>query len=62
MTRLFSEIENKVTPEEPATATAARDIPLEQMQQWIAEDEESAEVFWKKAANEINLLKSATYN
>ncbi len=34
---------------QPAAALPVRDIPLEQMQKWIAEDEEGAEVFWNKA-------------
>lgn len=34
---------------QPAAAMPVRDIPLEQMRKWIAEDEEGAEVFWKKA-------------
>ena len=33
----------------PAAALRVRDIPLEQMQKWIAEDEEGAEAFWDKA-------------
>ncbi|MEI6035593.1 MAG: AbrB/MazE/SpoVT family DNA-binding domain-containing protein [Verrucomicrobiae bacterium] len=33
----------------PAAALPVRDIPLEKMQKWIAEDEEGAEAFWDKA-------------
>jgi len=33
----------------PATAMPVRDIPLKQMQQWIAADEADAERFWKSA-------------
>lgn len=33
----------------PASAVPVRDIPLDQMIQWIAEDEQGAEAFWKKA-------------
>ena len=34
----------------PATAMPVRDIPLKQMQQWIASDEADAELFWKSAS------------
>lgn len=34
---------------QPASATPVRDIPLEQLQKWVAEDEEHAEAFWEKA-------------
>ena len=34
---------------QPATAMPVRDIPLDQMQQWIKDDEEGAEVFWNNA-------------
>ncbi len=34
----------------PATAMPVRDIPLKQMQEWIAADEEDAERFWKSSA------------
>jgi bifunctional DNA-binding transcriptional regulator/antitoxin component of YhaV-PrlF toxin-antitoxin module len=34
---------------QPAAAVPVRDIPLEEMKQWIAEDEEGAEIFWEKA-------------
>ena len=34
----------------PATAVPVRDIPLKQIQSWIAEDEADAERFWKKAS------------
>ncbi len=33
---------------QPATAMPVRDIPLDQMQQWIKDDEEGAEIFWNK--------------
>jgi len=32
----------------PASAQPVRDIPLEQMQKWIKDDEKDAEKFWKK--------------
>jgi len=34
---------------QPAEAMPVRDIPLETMQQWIAEDERGSESFWQKA-------------
>ena len=34
----------------PATAMPVADIPLEQMQSWIASDEDDADRFWKSAA------------
>jgi len=34
---------------QPAEAMPVRDIPLETLQQWIAEDERDAEGFWEKA-------------
>jgi len=34
----------------PATAMPVRDIPLKQIQQWIAADEADAEGFWKSAS------------
>lgn len=34
---------------QPAEAMPVRDIPLETMQQWIAEDERDSESFWKWA-------------
>ena len=34
----------------PATAMPVREIPLKQMQGWIAADEADAERFWKSAA------------
>ena len=33
----------------PAQALPVRDIPLEKMQAWIAEDEKDAEAFWARA-------------
>jgi bifunctional DNA-binding transcriptional regulator/antitoxin component of YhaV-PrlF toxin-antitoxin module len=33
----------------PATAMPVREIPLKQMQEWIASDEADAERFWKSA-------------
>jgi len=33
----------------PAQAVPVRDIPIEKLQAWIAEDEEGAEAFWAKA-------------
>ena len=34
---------------QPAEAVPVRDIPLEQMQRWVAEDERDAGGFWKRA-------------
>ncbi len=34
---------------QPATAMSVRDISLDQMQQWIADDEEGGAAFWNKA-------------
>lgn len=34
---------------QPANAVPARDIPLEQINEWIEEDEKDAEIFWSKA-------------
>lgn len=34
---------------QPAEALPVRDIPLEQMQQWVAEDERDAGGFWQRA-------------
>jgi len=34
---------------QPAEAMPVRDIPLETLQEWIAEDERDAEGFWEKA-------------
>lgn len=34
----------------PAIAMPVRDIPLKQMQKWIATDETDAERFWKNAS------------
>jgi bifunctional DNA-binding transcriptional regulator/antitoxin component of YhaV-PrlF toxin-antitoxin module len=34
---------------QPAEALPVRDIPLETMKVWIAEDERDAEGFWKRA-------------
>jgi bifunctional DNA-binding transcriptional regulator/antitoxin component of YhaV-PrlF toxin-antitoxin module len=34
---------------QPAEAMPVRDIPLETMQQWIAEDERDSESFWQKS-------------
>jgi hypothetical protein len=34
----------------PATAMPVRDIPLKQMQSWIAADEADADRFWKSAS------------
>lgn len=34
----------------PAAAMPVRDIPLKQMQSWIAADEADAERFWKSAS------------
>jgi len=34
---------------QPAEAMPVRDIPMETLQQWIAEDERDAEGFWEKA-------------
>jgi len=33
----------------PAEALAVRDIPAETLRQWLAEDEQDAEKFWRKA-------------
>lgn len=35
---------------QPAEAMPVRDIPLETMQQWIAEDERDSESFWHQAS------------
>lgn len=34
---------------QPAEAMPVRDIPMETLQEWIAEDERGAENFWKNA-------------
>jgi bifunctional DNA-binding transcriptional regulator/antitoxin component of YhaV-PrlF toxin-antitoxin module len=34
---------------QPAEAVPVRDIPLEQMQRWVAEDERDAGGFWQRA-------------
>ena len=34
---------------QPAEALPVRDIPEETLRQWIAEDEDDAEKFWRKA-------------
>ena len=34
---------------QPAEAMPVRDIPLETLQEWIAEDERGAEGFWKNS-------------
>lgn len=34
---------------QPAEAMPVRDIPLETLQEWIAEDKRDAEGFWEKA-------------
>jgi len=34
---------------QPAEAMPLRDIPLETLQEWIAEDERGAESFWKNS-------------
>ena len=34
---------------QPAEAMPVRDIPLETLQEWIAEDERGAERFWKNS-------------
>ena len=34
---------------QPAEAMPVRDIPLETLKKWIAEDERDAEGFWKAA-------------
>lgn len=34
---------------QPATALPVRDIPIETMKAWVAEDERDAEAFWKRA-------------
>jgi len=32
----------------PAQALPVRDIPIEKLREWVAEDEEGAEAFWAK--------------
>jgi len=38
---------------QPAEALPVRDIPLETMKAWIAEDERDAEGFWKRAGKKV---------
>lgn len=33
---------------QPASAISVRDIPLDEIKQWIAEDEKDVEAFWNK--------------
>lgn len=39
----------------PAAAMPVRDIPLRQMQAWIAEDEADADRFWRSASKKKTL-------
>ena len=41
----------------PASAVPVRDIPLDQMLQWIAEDEADAGEFWKKAGAKTSVKR-----
>jgi bifunctional DNA-binding transcriptional regulator/antitoxin component of YhaV-PrlF toxin-antitoxin module len=46
---MLVELQNGGVFLQPAEAMPVRDIPLETLQQWIAEDERGAEGFWKNA-------------
>jgi hypothetical protein len=46
---MLAELRNGGVFLQPAEAITVRDIPLEQMQKWIAEDERDAEGFWQRA-------------
>jgi len=46
---MLMELQNGGVFLQPAEAMPVRDIPLETLQQWIAEDERDAEGFWENA-------------
>jgi bifunctional DNA-binding transcriptional regulator/antitoxin component of YhaV-PrlF toxin-antitoxin module len=46
---MLAELRNGGLFLQPAEALPVRDIPLETMQAWIAEDERDAEGFWQRA-------------
>lgn len=46
---MLAELRNGGVFLQPAEAVPVRDIPLEQMQKWIAEDERDAAGFWQRA-------------
>lgn len=46
---MLAELRNGGLFLQPAEALPVRDIPLETMNAWIAEDERDAEGFWKRA-------------
>lgn len=46
---MLAELRNGGLFLQPAEALPVRDIPLEQMKAWIAEDERDADGFWKRA-------------
>ncbi|MFM8657301.1 MAG: AbrB/MazE/SpoVT family DNA-binding domain-containing protein [Chthoniobacterales bacterium] len=46
---MLAELRNGGVFLQPAEALPVRDIPLEQMKKWIADDERDAEGFWQRA-------------
>ena len=46
---MLAELRNGGVFLQPAEPVPVRDIPLEQMEKWIAEDERDAEGFWQRA-------------
>jgi hypothetical protein len=54
MTLLFSKKDAEIA--ELNIAASGRDIPLEQIQQWIAEDEKETEAFWSKEISKIRKI------
>jgi bifunctional DNA-binding transcriptional regulator/antitoxin component of YhaV-PrlF toxin-antitoxin module len=46
---LLAELQNGGVFLQPAEALPVRDIPLETMQAWVAEDERDAKDFWQRA-------------
>jgi bifunctional DNA-binding transcriptional regulator/antitoxin component of YhaV-PrlF toxin-antitoxin module len=46
---MLAELRNGGVFLQPAAALPVRDIPLEQMKKWIAEDEREAKEFWQRA-------------
>jgi bifunctional DNA-binding transcriptional regulator/antitoxin component of YhaV-PrlF toxin-antitoxin module len=46
---MLAELRNGGVFLQPAAALPIRDIPLEQMKKWIAEDEREAKEFWQRA-------------
>ncbi len=46
---ILVELQNGGVFLQPAEAMPVRDIPMETLQKWIAEDERGAENFWKNA-------------